>query len=127
MAALTNPDGISKVAALANDLREAAGGPKAMEQAKAALTKSIASGAVAARRELPQASSLLTAAHLASTARRAVSKSLGPFADRFGREVFIDIFDTLQMVAFVRTGDPQPFLLVEPSGLPLTAASVSLS
>jgi hypothetical protein len=126
IAALTNPDETAKVTALFGDLREIVGGPQTIDHAKTVLTKSLDSGAVAVRRELPLADALLPEWQPASTAGRAVSASLGPFLDRLGREIFIDVFDLLQMVTFVRAGDTEPFLLFELGGLPLTAASVPL-
>jgi hypothetical protein len=125
MAGVENPKIVTEVRALVGDLRQHVGGQKALDQAQAALTKSLGSGGVAVRREIASAT-MLQDAEPTLTAGRAVVTSLGPFLDRLGRDVFIDLFERRQMVAFVRAGESRPFLLVEVRGLPLTSASIPL-
>lgn len=70
------------------------------------------------RRELPVFSTQPSASLPAWASGRAIERTLGPFRDRLGRNVWIDVFRIVRQVRFVRTAGGAPFL-----SLPVTLIS----
>lgn len=72
-----------------------------------------------ARRVFPTASVPAPDSGASDISGRAASASFGPFIDRVGRSVWIDVFPVLRLAGVARAGSAQPFLYIEvPAGAP---------
>ncbi|HZU89718.1 MAG TPA: hypothetical protein VE993_10725, partial [Stellaceae bacterium] len=95
----------------------------AVAQTFAEITQRVAAGEPAAqlvaRRGFPTTAVPAPDAGASDVAGRAVSQSFGPFLDRAGRPVWIDIFPVSQLTGVIRAGGVQPFLYIAvPVGAP---------
>lgn len=78
---------------------------------------------LASRRELPAMSASIPS----WAAGRAVEQTLGPFADRFGRPVWIDLFRIVHTVPLVRSPGGTPFATVPIRGFLVGGESFGLA
>ena len=93
-----------------------------LEQARAFFSELAATSAptaFASRRAVSPALERARGAYVTETTGRAPSRSFGPFVDRVGQPVSIDLFPLMETVSVTRAGVVAPFLvIVIPIGLP---------
>jgi len=65
---------------------------------------------ILAVRSLPVHTTRLPESHPAASAGMQIERIFGPFLDRFGRELWVDLFRTTRFVRFRETTTSQPFL-----------------
>ncbi|MGC1864516.1 MAG: hypothetical protein WA733_26190, partial [Methylocystis sp.] len=103
-----------------------AGTARAFAEIAQQVTAAAPSPQLIARRAFPTASVPAPDSGASEISGRAVSASFGPFVDRAGRPVWIDLFPVLHLAGVARAGSEQPFLYVDvPVGAP-PAATLTL-